>query len=136
LYVTRQGVRGPELLSFTHRDFPEAGIQVPAGGVKHGEDLETAMRRECLEETGISVIGHLRALGVQQSRSPSTGRDRITVFFHAEAAQDLPESWRHVVGGTGGDHGLVFDCRFAPLADAAASLVEGQAEFVTMIDKD
>ncbi len=35
-YITR----GDKLLVFRHADFPEAGIQVPAGTAKEGEGLD------------------------------------------------------------------------------------------------
>ncbi|MFJ9690565.1 NUDIX domain-containing protein [Kitasatospora sp. NPDC101183] len=138
VYVTRPGAGGPELLSFAHRDFPGAGIQVPAGGVEPGEDLESAVRRECLEETGIAEIRDLYALGVDQSPHPETGVERVTVFFHAELGRAAPDQWRHVVGsdgngGVGADDGMVFDCRFAPLGEVGPTLVDGQDGFLGMI---
>ncbi|MCX4713025.1 MULTISPECIES: aminotransferase class I/II-fold pyridoxal phosphate-dependent enzyme [Streptomyces] len=133
VYVTRPSGNGPELLSFAHRDFPDAGIQVPAGGVDPGEDLETAARRECMEETGIAAIRDLRALGVDQSPHPATGQDRVTVFFHAVIDQTAPDEWRHIVGGVGTDDGMVFDCRFAPLAEVGPTLVDGQDGFIDQI---
>jgi 8-oxo-dGTP pyrophosphatase MutT (NUDIX family) len=39
-----------ELLLFIH---PNAGIQIPAGTVEEGEDLQTAVLRETAEETGL-----------------------------------------------------------------------------------
>ena len=45
------GVR--ELLVFKH---PTAGIQIPAGTVEVGEDLETAVQREAYEETGLQFV--------------------------------------------------------------------------------
>lgn len=36
-YVTREIARQMQLLVFTHRDAPEAGIQVPAGPLDPGE---------------------------------------------------------------------------------------------------
>ena len=44
----RNGVK--ELLVFKHAT---AGIQIPAGTVEEGEDLETAVKRETYEETGL-----------------------------------------------------------------------------------
>ncbi len=47
----RNGVK--ELLVFKH---PTAGIQIPAGTVEKGEDLETAVKREAYEETGLQFV--------------------------------------------------------------------------------
>ena len=47
----RNGVK--ELLVFKH---PTAGIQIPAGTVEKGEDIETAIKREVYEETGLQSI--------------------------------------------------------------------------------
>jgi hypothetical protein len=46
--------RGMELL-FDHRDYPEAGKQIPAGGADNGESIE-AVLREALEETGLGLV--------------------------------------------------------------------------------
>ncbi|MFE3678054.1 NUDIX domain-containing protein [Streptomyces griseus] len=42
----------PALPVFDHADPPEAGTQVPAGGIAPGEDPERAVLREVAEETG------------------------------------------------------------------------------------
>ena len=47
----RNGVK--ELLVFKH---PTAGIQIPAGTVEEGEDIETAVIRETYEETGLQFV--------------------------------------------------------------------------------
>ena len=47
----RNGVK--ELLVFKH---PTAGVQIPAGTVEKGEDIETAVRRETYEETGLQFV--------------------------------------------------------------------------------
>ena len=47
----RDGVK--ELLVFKH---PTAGIQIPAGTVEDGEALETAVKRETCEETGLQFV--------------------------------------------------------------------------------
>ena len=39
-------VRGDELLVFRHRDYPEAGLQVPAGTIEQGECSRSAVLRE------------------------------------------------------------------------------------------
>ncbi len=47
----RCGVR--ELLVFKH---PTAGTQIPAGTVEEDEDIETAVKREAYEETGLQFV--------------------------------------------------------------------------------
>ena len=47
----RNGVE--ELLVFKH---PTTGIQIPAGTVETGEDIETAVKREAYEETGLQLV--------------------------------------------------------------------------------
>lgn len=59
-----------KLLVFKHRDYAEAGVQVPAGTVESGESVEKALYREILEETGIlqseqRLVKHLKTyLGI------------------------------------------------------------------------
>lgn len=59
-FIVRQGSAGRDLLLFQH---PNAGIQLPAGTVELGEDLETAVLRETTEETGLTQIEIVRCLG-------------------------------------------------------------------------
>ena len=47
----RNGIK--ELLVFKH---PTAGIQIPAGTVEIGENIETAVKREAYEETGLRFV--------------------------------------------------------------------------------
>ena len=54
----RDGVK--ELLVFKH---PTAGVQIPAGTVEKGEDIETAVKREVFEETGLRLVEIERYLG-------------------------------------------------------------------------
>jgi ADP-ribose pyrophosphatase YjhB (NUDIX family) len=58
-YITHQN----RLLIFRHTDFPEAGIQVPAGTVLTDEDHATAVLREAQEETGLSDLAIKSYLG-------------------------------------------------------------------------
>jgi 8-oxo-dGTP diphosphatase len=53
-YVTREREGHRELLVFDHRDYPDAGTQVPAGRLESGEDLEAGLRRELEEEAGLT----------------------------------------------------------------------------------
>lgn len=105
--------RDDGLLVFEHRDYPEAGIQVPAGGVHQGESLIEAARREVHEETGVTIDTELTLLGTHEHLD-GLGQPALTHYFRASAPEGLPRSWQHAVVGDGGDAGLVFDCRFDP----------------------
>jgi 8-oxo-dGTP pyrophosphatase MutT (NUDIX family) len=59
-FITRIGRNGSELLLFNH---PRAGVQIPAGTVNPGEDIESAARREAAEESGIDDLVLIRSLG-------------------------------------------------------------------------
>ncbi|MFI6875600.1 NUDIX domain-containing protein [Streptomyces sp. NPDC050400] len=135
VYVTRTGPEGRELLVFDHRDQPEAGTQVPAGGVDAGELLTEAALREIKEETGMAGVTLGAALAVQQRPHPHTGQPRITVFFHAETTESR-DSWPHTVRSRDGDqdNGLAFRCYFIPVGAAAELLVDGQGEFVHLTE--
>ncbi|GHE84632.1 DNA mismatch repair protein MutT [Streptomyces spiralis] len=113
----------PELLVFDHVGIPEAGTQVPAGGVKSGEGLEDAVLREVAEETGLLTTTVVRQIAVEDKPHPDTGQPRRTGFFYLQAPADTPDAWEHHVHGDGDDAGLTFACRFLslplrqPLAD-------------------
>ncbi|MCY4400981.1 MAG: NUDIX domain-containing protein [Candidatus Poribacteria bacterium] len=58
--MTQKRNRVNSLLVFKH---PTAGIQIPAGSVEVGEDIETAVIRETYEETGLRVVKIEKYLG-------------------------------------------------------------------------
>lgn len=115
--------RDDHLLVFDHVDVPEAGVQIPAGGVEPGESLDAAARREVAEECGVGELDQLRAIGVQRSRGA------LTVFFAARAVlDDLPRL--HTVGSADADDTMRFGCRLAPIDDP--DLIDGQADFLRL----
>jgi len=59
-FITRSGIDYLDLLLFIH---PHAGVQIPAGTVNPGEDLEIAAQREAAEESGLDNLLLLRSLG-------------------------------------------------------------------------
>lgn len=134
-YITRRAADGWELLVFDHRDFPEAGTQVPAGGVEPGELLTHAAMREIAEETGTSGVTLGTAIAVQQRPHSETGQPRVTVFFHAQTAE-AGDSWTHTVASPDGDgdSGMIFCCYFIPLPDAVGLLADGQDEFIHLLE--
>ena len=97
---------------FEHRDFPDAGTQVPAGTVNPEEDPAVAVVREVHEETGVEARV-VRQLGVTDAIAPR-GEPRRNFFFELET-DETRDAWEHVVHGGGGDDGLVFVCRLVPL---------------------
>lgn len=52
-FIIRERSGTKELLVFKH---PTAGVQIPAGTVEKGEDIETAVKREVYEETGLRFV--------------------------------------------------------------------------------
>jgi 8-oxo-dGTP diphosphatase len=108
-YVTRERAGVKELLVFDHRDYPDAGTQVPAGRIDPGESLEECLHRELDEEAGLrgSV---LRELG--RPPWPPKYENRA---FEVRAEGNPPDMWEHEVHGTGDDAGLVFLYRWEPV---------------------
>jgi 8-oxo-dGTP pyrophosphatase MutT (NUDIX family) len=108
-YITR---RSDELLVFAHTEkYPDAGIQVPAGGVEPGEEPATAVLRETYEESGLA-LGNPVHLGSYEWQvvAPS----RIRHFFWLQAPMDTPDQWEHGVSAGEEDRGMIFRYSFAP----------------------
>ena len=88
-YITRQQDGRRQLLVFTHRHYPEAGVQVPAGTVEWSEPVEVALLREVREESGLSG---LRVVGkLDEQYLPEF--DETWHVFHLSAPDGLPDSW-------------------------------------------
>ena len=115
-FVTREREGVHELLVFDHADMPNVPTQVPAGRIDAHEDLETGVRREVEEETGLTafeIVGEL---------ADADEVDRLYGFFahrswayHLVADAGGRDSWDHSATGTGMDSGLVFSCRWVPV---------------------
>jgi 8-oxo-dGTP pyrophosphatase MutT (NUDIX family) len=105
--------RDSQLLVFDHQDDPQAGTQVPAGGVLDGETPAVAAMREVQEETGVELRVEPTLVGTDKHLD-GLGRPALSHFFRVDAPRKLPDAWEHVVAGDGDDRGLVFLCRFDP----------------------
>ena len=99
-YVTRGKGGKRQLLVFTHHDYPEAGLQVPAGTVDAGESVEAALFREIEEESGISTgLRLVKLLAVYDWYNPETGIVNERHVFHVESTGYTPERWNWLESG-------------------------------------
>jgi 8-oxo-dGTP pyrophosphatase MutT (NUDIX family) len=71
-------------------------LQVPAGTVKPGEDIELALLREVLEETGLENVRVARKLAVYNYLNPETGQVNERHIFHLSAADSTPDFWEWI----------------------------------------
>lgn len=128
-YVLRAGSTGADVLVFTHRDHPEAGVQVPKGSIEPDESPADAARREALEEVGLSALTFLGAVGHDSWRD-ADGAEQERHFYAFRAPADVPSSWEHRVTQGEEDAGLVLRCAWMPLAEAQRILVPGHAAYL------
>ena len=114
-YVVRDGW----LLVFRHRDYPEAGLQVPAGTLNDGEDPVAGAIRETEEETGRTGFRSLAKLGTYnyEFRDTFAGVERHELHerhvFRLAPPPGLPESWSHLAEEGNGD--FWFEFTWVPL---------------------
>lgn len=129
-YIFRMSKNQKELLVFTHRDFPEAGIQVVGGSVEKGEAFAAALVREILEESGLTFVEtDLKKIGLTEYQR----QDRLEInhrHYFEILSQGLPESWTHVVASDGQDNGLLFDFFWLSLREAKERLVGNFGELL------
>ncbi len=129
-YITRRRNGRTQLLVFTHRDFPEAGVQVPAGTVEPDEPVEAALFREVHEESGLTPEQVRLVAQVAEFADQAWGTVRHV--FHLDA-DDLPEAWAHTVHGTGEDAGMVFNYYWVSLGQGL-ELAGAQGRFLDRLD--
>ena len=114
-YVTRNVPDGLELLVFRHRDYPDAGVQVPAGTVEEGEAYKAAALREAFEESGLSDFKAVHDLGsyvhTRHEGDAEVGRH----FFHMEVSGGVVDQFKHIVSSGTNDKGMVLLYSWVPL---------------------
>ncbi len=128
---------GRQLLVFSHPQFPEAGIQVPAGSVEPGEPTEKAVMREALEETGLPWLRLRVYLGMRDFDASPFGRDEVQRrhFFHIKLEGKAPERWRHFEchPSEGGNEPIEFELSWAGLPDQVPELIAGLGDLLHLV---
>ncbi|MDG5473617.1 NUDIX domain-containing protein [Jeotgalibacillus sp. ET6] len=128
-YITREQGGHKELLVFTHRDYPEAGLQVPGGTVEDTELLIDALYREVEEETGLKrddlqLQGKLhKYMYYAEDREKYYERN----FFHLEVTAETSDEWEYVVDGDGEDGGLHYQFQWTPVKECALAADQDNA---------
>ncbi|MBZ9712800.1 NUDIX hydrolase [Deinococcus multiflagellatus] len=108
-YITRAP---HELLVFEHPPlYPDAGIQVPAGGVDPGETPAEAVIRETFEETGLRLHSPVHLASFHWTRGENS---QVWHYLWLAAPPTTPDDWTHQVTGGETDQGMTFHCRFVP----------------------
>lgn len=109
-YVTRHP---HELLVFEHPPlYPDAGLQVPAGGLEAGETPEQGVRREVFEETGLACTQAQHLASYHWTRADTS---QIWHYYWLPAPLSTPDEWTHTVSNGADDKGMEFTHRFVPL---------------------
>lgn len=127
VYIFRRGGPHAEVLVFEHADFPEAGVQVPAGTLEPGEDPADGALREASEETGLSGLSIERVIGVFDWLRSDLNQLHHRHVYVLACDGPVRDAWEHVVTAGEEDQGLRF--RFywlaADLAKQALSADQG-----------
>lgn len=113
-YVLRRrpGADDVEVLVILHRDSPESGVQVPAGGALPHETIGEAAVREAREETGVRGVAFGEVLGSRlMRRSGIPGGQQISTYCRL-FADEARDRWDHTVSSSDEDRGLRMRCEF------------------------
>jgi 8-oxo-dGTP pyrophosphatase MutT (NUDIX family) len=128
------------LLVFDHVDSPDAGTQVPAGGIEPGERPDDAVVRELAEESGITTARVVRKLGeswfvADPGSVPAGYEEQVHHAYHLHLdhtpAQESWE-WDECSGGDVVQHRYAF--RWVEIdADPEGLLCESQTMWFTAL---
>ena len=114
-YITRFNGHHTELLVYKHKDYREAGVQVPAGTVEQGETIEEALYREVKEESGLMEFLSVTKLTTYVYHHEGKSQYHERHVFHLAVSEEVPEHWEHEVNSEGEDAGLIFSYYWVPI---------------------
>ena len=129
-YVTR----GDALLVFLQPEFPDAGLQVPAGTIEQGEDAMAAALREVEEESGLTGVSVTEFLG-QYEFHMAPYRDELQErhVFHLVENGAAPATWRHWETHGGGSEPIEFEFFWKRLDGSDLGLAGGQGQLLPQL---
>jgi len=127
VYAIGEPSASADLLVFTQQEHPDAGTQVPAGGIAEAEDPSDAAARELLEETGL-VASTMSLLGRAEEIHPDGSM--CDNWYFAATVDAREGGWDHRVAAGASDRGLVFQCSFLPLREAMRVVHPSQRTFL------
>lgn len=137
-YITH----GKQLLVFSHVGDPRAGIQIPAGTVSEGEDLDKAVLREAFEETGLDDLRIESFLGTTvHDMRPIDGSPRQIHrhYFHLHKTGPVQAArWRHWEQdpSEGAQDPILFELFWVELPEEIPELAGGLGEMLEKIIRD
>jgi len=129
-YILRTEKKRRELLIFKHKNYPEAGIQVPGGTLEKGETPKQAVLREVKEEAGLEKFEVISYLGETVYWSAQKKEYHKRYYFQLEYAGKSQREFTFVVEGSGQDKGLVFDYKWEDI-EKLPTLAGEQDELLT-----
>ena len=132
-YVTRIKDGARQVLVFSQQNDPEAGIQIPGGGIEPGETPFEGVRREVIEETGLLDCTVERELAVDVwEYHHGDLHQRVERHFFLLSVDAAPDEWEYDVTGKGEDNGFVFLYFWVNSPDDV-ELVPGDADYLHMV---
>jgi 8-oxo-dGTP pyrophosphatase MutT (NUDIX family) len=132
VYIFRR--RGPnaEVLVFEHADFPEAGLQVPAGTLEPGEDPADGALREAYEESGLSGLSIGRFIGVFDWLRSDLNQLHHRHVYVLTCAERVRDTWLHTVTAGEEDQGLRFRFYWLAADVAKQALSADQGAYIDL----
>ncbi|AJK87386.1 MULTISPECIES: NUDIX hydrolase [Lysinibacillus] len=96
-YITREHGEQIQVLVF-EQNTVGAGIQVPKGTIEEGETPLEAVKREMLEETGLTTLV-VQGLIAQDYFNHPSGVLQKRYFYHLTISGETKETWQHYPTG-------------------------------------